>query len=436
MKRINRLFICAADQGALPVIQWIYNRIAARLDVNLLDVVNTTTPCKGPALYFAAAKGHIHVVKYLTSVVNVYVECRNQQQDTPLQGAAQNGHVGVVRFLVEEANADATVSCNEASTPLYTAAQHGHCAVVEFLCRHFATTASCERHAVDIIDSQVFHGFTPTYVAACNGHWQCVRILYQCGADPTRRSSDDSTPLVVASQNGHTDVVRYILSSAASSSVVSVPLDGPRALWLNKYPPLYIATHHGHADVVRLLCEHGAQVNSRAGNEGTALYVACLMNRVDVVRVLLQQPTIDVNMTFRSYTPLYVACQKGHTQVVQLLLHHPDIIVNCTTEKGTTPIYIASEKDNAEVVQLLLVHGADPNIQSNSGLTSLHAAAQRRSIGSVRVLLKHPQTALNIIDNMGQLPDYELLNEDQNINYLIQQERQRRNCPNPNDTNM
>jgi len=59
-----------------------------------------------------------------------------------------------------------------------------------------------------------------------------------------------------------------------------------------------------------------------------------------------------------------------------------------------------------ELIRLLLKHGADPNVQDDRGVTSLHEAVRRNKVDAVKVLLQHGADPA-IRDSEGKTPtDY------------------------------
>ncbi|QDO75013.1 ankyrin repeat domain-containing protein [Aeromonas caviae] len=77
-------------------------------------------------------------------------------------------------------------------------------------------------------------------------------------------------------------------------------------------------------------------------------------------------------------------------------LNIPDI-------KGQTPLMLMAEKGDTELVTIMLKAGADPEIQSSSGMTALHSAIKSGVDSCVDILLDHPCKRDNLTDD-GQSP--------------------------------
>ena len=65
------------------------------------------------------------------------------------------------------------------------------------------------------LDTKIFKGATPFFVACQNGHLECGKELVKYKADYNgKRTSDGVTPLMMASFNEHESVVKWLLSLA------------------------------------------------------------------------------------------------------------------------------------------------------------------------------------------------------------------------------
>jgi ankyrin repeat protein len=57
------------------------------------------------------------------------------------------------------------------------------------------------------------------------------------------------------------------------------------------------------------------------------------------------------------------------------------------------------------MIKLLLAQeDVDPNLQENNGKTLLSKAAAIRQIKAVKLLLKHPNINVDLLDNQGRTP--------------------------------
>lgn len=86
--------------------------------------------------------------------------------------------------------------------------------------------------------------------AACNGNAEIVRLLLEAGTDVNMASPWGSTPLYLAAQNGHTECVRLLLATPG--------IDVNKA---NNYgtTPLDTAANNGHTECARLIREAGGR---------------------------------------------------------------------------------------------------------------------------------------------------------------------------------
>ena len=103
-------------------------------------------------------------------------------------------------------------------------------------------------------DKDIIHGFTPLYMASCDGHVEVAQYLVEQGAALDKPDNHGTTPLAVAAQNGHYEVVRYLLEQGADRDKAD-----PGVGWT----PLHGAAHVGHLEIAMLLMSYGADLNAR-----------------------------------------------------------------------------------------------------------------------------------------------------------------------------
>lgn len=108
----SRLFI-AAERGDLSQVRrWCLSNPCTHQDLRV-------------AFHFAAANGHLNVVKYLREVHEAVPD-----SDTVVY-AARNGYLKIVQYLCEVAAVDPTADNSQA---IKKAAKYGHADIVEYLC--------------------------------------------------------------------------------------------------------------------------------------------------------------------------------------------------------------------------------------------------------------------------------------------------------------
>jgi len=156
------------------------------------------------AIHIAAYKGNMRVVRLLCQEYNVDANCSTSKWlgerlltgITPLGWAAAGGHIELVKLLIDIIG-DVNVSYSDNSdTTLHVACSCGHSELVKWLLARQADVSAREQT-----------GPTPLHVAAWNGHVDIVKLLLDNEADVNASRTDDgTTPLHAAARSGHADI--------------------------------------------------------------------------------------------------------------------------------------------------------------------------------------------------------------------------------------
>src|SRR5580692_9082709 len=232
-----------------------------------------------------------------------------------------------------------------------------------------------------------------------------MRLLLDRGADLGQSSGNHTTPLLIALLNGQVGVATELLNRGADPNAAD---DYHRAA-LFAAIDLRNFNHDKYGDLptdgidplnlIKALLAKGANPNLRT----------------DTVPVhgLMQFDASWVN--FDGETPFVRAALSGDIEVMRLLLEH-GADPNIATTQGTTSLmaasginwipgqtYSHSEADYVEAVQLCLERGAPVNAANSLGLTAMHGAANRGWESVIRILADHG-ARVDVKDNAGRTP--------------------------------
>lgn len=261
----------AAQRGDLAAVKQILEDINSQMvgtlsgtdfDVEVAEVraavVNEVNELGETALYTAAEKGHLDVVKELLKYSNKdCVMKKNRSGFDALHTAASQGHHDIVQVLLDYDPGLSQTLGPSNSTPLSSAATRGHTAVViELLAK------DCS-----LIDNTRTNGKNALHLAARQGHVDIVKALLDKDPQLARRTDKKGqTALHMAVKGQSCEVVKLLLN--ADAAIVMLP--------------------------------------DRFGN--TALHVATRKKRSEIVNELLMLPDTNVNALTREHkTPLDIA---------------------------------------------------------------------------------------------------------------------------------
>lgn len=392
-----------------------------------------------PALYWAAAEGHVPLAqRLLESGAPVDARSTRAVFDSALHCAAKYGQDGVLAVLLAHG---AEVDCLDTygATPLFWAARNDRGSTVAILLGRGADAAI-----------RNLAGETMVHYAAYSGHGEVVRLLLEDGGVDVdiRDHETGETPLHHAVQSGSGDVVRLLLEKgadiAAASNLDETPLIAATAHWamfqilLERAPPdvaaaaapnrrgataLHYAAQCDNTQVVAALLDMGADIDARDNDGKTAVIFAASRGSEEMFRVLLDRGA-DISIGGRR-TALTYAMDEGHAIIVKLLLeklhdlddrrwHETDgpralhwaanfgnrAIVRRLLERGIrvdepnsiseTALFRAAGPawcGHEAMAELLVEMGADIDIRNDIGMSPLHRAVQYAQAPVARLLL-------------------------------------------------
>ncbi|KAK9061217.1 hypothetical protein SSX86_018397 [Deinandra increscens subsp. villosa] len=263
----------AAKRGDLAAVKQILDDIDSQMvgtlsgadfDAEVAEirasVVNEVNELGETALYTAAEKGCLEVVKELLKYSNKEAITRKSRLEfDTLHIAASQGHDAVVQLLLDHDPSLCQTRSQGNATPLITAATRGHTAVVKEL-------LSKDRSLLDISRS---NGKNALHLAARSGHVEIVKALLD--KDPLlarRTDKKGQTALHMAVKGVSSEVVKLLLE--ADAAIVMLPDK-------SGFTALHVATRKKRAEIVNELLslpDTSANVNALTRDHKTALDIA------------------------------------------------------------------------------------------------------------------------------------------------------------------
>ncbi|KVI09758.1 Ankyrin repeat-containing protein [Cynara cardunculus var. scolymus] len=241
----------AAQKGDLAAVKQILDDIDSQMvgtlsgadfDAEVAEirasVVNEVNELGQTALYTAAEKGHLEVVKELLKYSDKETIMRkNRLEFDTLHIAASQGHDAIVQLLLDHDPSLCQTRSQGNATPLITAATKGHTAVVMEL-------LSKDRSLLDIARS---NGKNALHLAARSGHVEIVKALLENDPLLARRTDKKGqTALHMAVKGVSSEVVKLLLE--AEPAIVMLPDK-------SGFTALHVATRKKRAEVDFILSQ-------------------------------------------------------------------------------------------------------------------------------------------------------------------------------------
>lgn len=339
---------------------------------------------------------------------------------TPLLMVAEVGWSDILEILLNRgAQVDAAPSGKRAeenkiagSTPLIGATKYNHPDCVKRLLAHRANP-----------NHQNQSGISALMLAAEQGHFECVELLVQAGADLELAPSGElalvmnlcgQTPLFCAAKQGQVKIVKYLLDRGANPRVQNHY--GVSALW--------IPSQKGMFEVVELLLNAGSdpdlapfgQLADELNITGwTPLYAAMKAREFDVVKLLLRRGANPNAVTKLGSTPFLLASEICDLDVIEACVEAGADLdfapsgadADTLNITGQTALFMATLKDRVDVVKYLISKGAQVDIQNRYGVSPLLLCAESGNIELVQALVDAGAN-VNITPN-GHLAEENLL---------------------------
>ncbi|PWU10758.1 MAG: hypothetical protein C5B51_03790 [Terriglobia bacterium] len=340
--------------------------LAAKVDINAPGA-DSSTP-----LHWAVHTGSLELTNLLIAG-GANVNAATRYKITPLALACENGDAAIIERLLQ-AGVDPNSTSEEGQTALMTAALNGKVDAIKVLLTHGAKVNATEP----------YKGQTALMWAAGEGNAAAAALLVEFGADLKARSKAGYTALLLAVLNNQIEAVKTLLKLGAN--IEDKAPDGTTAL--------NMAAVNAYYDLASVLLDSGANPNA-PDPRGSTLHTL----------VWLRKPGTSWEAAALASDPEPVPRPTGKVGAVELakkLLDHganPNARVTWkempmtkglgTTRNppninlgrhylsfvGATPFYAAARNGDAEFMRLLAQHGADPNINTEVGVTPLMAAA-------------------------------------------------------------
>ncbi|KAH8702324.1 hypothetical protein BGW36DRAFT_424603 [Talaromyces proteolyticus] len=249
---------------------------------------------------------------------------------------------------------------------LHLAAFNGHNKIIQRL------IMDCE----NTINYQDSTRTTALQWASLRGHYKCVLILLESGADINTQGGYYGNALQAASAGGHLDIIKLLLDKGADINAQGGHYENA----------LQAASAEGHIDIVQQLLEKGTKINTRGGHYGYALQAASAGGHLDIIKLLLDKGA-DIDAQGGYYgNALQAASAGGHLDTIKLLLDNGAYIDVQGGYYGNA-LQAASAGGHLDTIKLLLNNGAYIDVQGGYYGNALQAASAGGHLDTIKLLL-------------------------------------------------
>jgi uncharacterized protein len=340
--------------------------LAQKADAKAAEVDGTT------ALHWASETGNVEIADMLLAA-GADAKAANRYSITPMALAAEGGHAAVIERLIK-AGVDVNATFGDGQTALMSAALNGNLEAVRALLKNGAQVNAAEK----------FKGQTALMWAAGEGNTAATALLVEFGADVKAKSKGGFTAFLFAVLNDRIAAMRTLVEHGASLDDRAP--DGSTAL--------NVAIINAHLDMASALLDLGADPKIQDLN-GTPLHSLMWMRKPGASweAAGTASDPVPVPRLFDKTSSLELAkklIEKGADPNARITWKETVMTKGLGTTKappninlgrhhlsfvGSTPFYNAARNGDAPMMRLLVSMGANPNINTEVGVTPLMAAA-------------------------------------------------------------
>ncbi|KAK0135690.1 Ankyrin repeat and SOCS box protein 3 [Merluccius polli] len=217
------------------------------------------------ALFLAAAKGHVDIVKLLVTA-GANMNIKNASGLTPILAALSKNKPAVAKVLLRK-GAEVNQTVNSRQSCLHLASAQGSSELVSILLQ------------ICSIEFRNKQEKTAIYLAAENGHQECVEILACAGANVDVRVMDCSTPLMAATRAQSEECVEVLLKYGADPHVACC-IPWPQL-------PIHAAASLKNVNILKRLVAATSREVSYAAGHASPVYEA--VQQPEMLDVLLSE---------------------------------------------------------------------------------------------------------------------------------------------------
>lgn len=275
--------------------------------------------------------------------------------DTILHIASRLGHLDIINYILKEYHPP-SIDCrnNDNKTPLHEAAQFARFESVKLLLEHGADVNALKKA-----------DWTPLMLACTKideieldeNNYRTVEVLVRNGAAINYGNKDGWTALHLITREGDVRILELLLEH---------DLDVGRVTRYGR-TALHVSALHGRLDMTKKLIDIGLDVNKKDSCGNTPLHESVLSENLEIVDVLVQNEA-DLNCRNKSdFSILHLASCQGNINVIQYIISVLNADINVCTINGFTPLHCAARNKQLNAYEYLLLKGANRTVQDKFG---------------------------------------------------------------------
>ncbi|MBA3447914.1 MAG: ankyrin repeat domain-containing protein [Pseudaminobacter sp.] len=155
---------------------------------------------------------------------------------------------------------------------------------------------------------------------------------------------------------------------------------------------LFDAISAGNKAAVEQALAGGADVDSRARDQGTPLIAAALDDQPAIAELLLSKGAEIMARNSGGFTPLHAAAFSGSLPIAKLLLEKGAVLEDSANKSGVTPLIVAGEENHVELAEFLIAQGADVNHPEAHGYWPTTRAFWKGNTDIIKLFKRHGAT--------------------------------------------